>query len=153
MNEITREKYEKMLRDAFGTIAGNSHLEARHQALNIVNNILIDMGIPIPEKSILPGVTGGVWGVTGPYGSDGHYSISAQYSGSGPVLAHMLVRDAALADARVMAGSKKLVKLAVKGLRAAKAHEQFVRFSAEALAVIDQLDKMGVAVIEFEEVT
>ena len=47
---ITRALYEKMLRDAFDTIANHEECSSEHKGTNIVNNVLIDLEIAIPSQ-------------------------------------------------------------------------------------------------------
>lgn len=115
----------------------------------VLIQMMAEIGWSVGPAPILPGVTGGEWVITGPYG-DGHYSISAQYRGSGPVLAKMIVRDDALANGKVMAGSKKLVKLLVKRFqKRIEENGNHYPWSQETCAILDQLEKMGVDVTKF----
>jgi len=138
--KITRDAYEKMLRDAFGSIANHRDLNARHQATNIVDNFLIDMDIPIPEKSILPGVTDGTWEVV-KYLNGDEWIIH-----SGDKACPIAQKIYSEPDAKAMAGSKKLVELVVADLR----HCGVVYADSSVMAIIAQLKKMDVDVSEFE---
>lgn len=143
VREITRDEYEKMQRDAFNTIAEADHqeLDAGRKATNIVNNILIDMEIPIPEKLILPDVTQDGWQEPIFNKNSGHWEIYPEYS-----IAPLVTGIRKEADAKVMAGGKKLVELNIAWLL--RDRGSFKNMSPELQEVVNYLAEMGADVAE-----
>jgi len=128
---ITRDERERML-SAMAKRVGMLETQGNRKA--ILSEILEIAGFTVEPAPILPDVTPGVWVHCCGYDAEnGKYYILAEHV----VLAEVYSR----ADQLVMAGSKKLVELLVAGLRSTSNYR-----TEQILPIIDQLEKMGVAV-------